>query len=124
MRPVYFWATWCGPCVAGLPEVIALNEKYHDKGLEVIGIALERSGTPEEQGYKVAKTAAGLTANYRQLLSSGEKCPVVANLRVNEIPTMILVDQDGTILWTHTQKPTTATLRELERLIRIKLNIQ
>ena len=119
-----FWGTWCGPCRETIPSLAKMQGIYAQYGLEVIGIALERSGTPEEQGYRVAKMASDLHANYRQLLSSGEKCPVVANLRVNELPHMILVDLDGTILWTHTKQPSQATLGELERLIRRRLNLQ
>jgi thiol-disulfide isomerase/thioredoxin len=37
-----FWATWCGPCVAELPNVIKAYQKYHDKGFEIIGVSLDR----------------------------------------------------------------------------------
>jgi thiol-disulfide isomerase/thioredoxin len=33
-----FWGTWCGPCVAALPKLVALHEKYKDRGLVIIGI--------------------------------------------------------------------------------------
>ena len=36
-----FWATWCGPCVGEIPNVVAAYEKYHSKGFEVIGISLD-----------------------------------------------------------------------------------
>src|SRR5688572_15539552 len=37
-----FWATWCGPCIAELPTVLAAYKKYHSKGFEIIGISLDR----------------------------------------------------------------------------------
>jgi peroxiredoxin len=40
---VDFWATWCAPCVYELPKVQKMYEKYHEKGLEVIGISLDKS---------------------------------------------------------------------------------
>jgi thiol-disulfide isomerase/thioredoxin len=37
-----FWATWCGPCVHELPNVIKVYEKQHAKGFEIIGISLDQ----------------------------------------------------------------------------------
>jgi peroxiredoxin len=36
-----FWATWCGPCVGELPNVLKTYEKHHDQGFEIIGISLD-----------------------------------------------------------------------------------
>jgi thiol-disulfide isomerase/thioredoxin len=36
-----FWATWCGPCRMEIPSFIALQNKYRDKGLEVVGVSID-----------------------------------------------------------------------------------
>jgi len=38
-----FWATWCGPCVAEMPNVKQVYDKYHPKGFEIVGISLDQS---------------------------------------------------------------------------------
>ncbi len=39
---VNFWATWCGPCLAEMPALEALYQRYHDKGLELIAVSVDR----------------------------------------------------------------------------------
>jgi thiol-disulfide isomerase/thioredoxin len=38
-----FWATWCGPCVAEMPNVIAAYERYHEKGFDILGVSFDRT---------------------------------------------------------------------------------
>lgn len=43
-----FWATWCPPCRKEIPEFVALQKEYGDKGLQFIGVAIEEKEPVEE----------------------------------------------------------------------------
>ena len=43
-----FWATWCGPCIAELPNVKAAYEAWHDKGFEILGISFDAKDMAEK----------------------------------------------------------------------------
>ncbi|MGY4498269.1 thiol-disulfide isomerase/thioredoxin [Bradyrhizobium sp. GM24.11] len=44
-----FWATWCGPCIASMPNLVSLQGKYRSNGVEVVGIAAnEQASTADE----------------------------------------------------------------------------
>jgi thiol-disulfide isomerase/thioredoxin len=38
---INFWATWCGPCVVEFPEFVAVDKKYREKGVKVVGISAD-----------------------------------------------------------------------------------
>lgn len=112
-----FWGTWCTPCRKTIPALVQLQAKHRPEELEIIGIAMEQGGRMQEQAYRVNLAAQSLGVNYRQLLSTGSQCPVATDLQITGLPTIILLDQEGNIIWRHSGVLDTRTLAELERII-------
>ncbi len=83
-----FWASWCGPCKAEMPDVIALYEKYKDRGLKVIGITV--NDTPEKSDSIVKLMGIPFPQIY-------ESKPM-SIYGITGIPHTILFAPDGTIL--------------------------
>ena len=84
-----FWASWCGPCRAEIPTVINIYNKYKDKNLNVLGIAVE--------DYHAASQAINeLGINYPQIFDSQAKG--LTAYGIGFIPYVILFGPDGTIL--------------------------
>jgi thiol-disulfide isomerase/thioredoxin len=111
-----FWGTWCGPCLRAVPEVSRLNATYGGAGLEVIGVACER-GAPADNVRKVRDTRQRLGMSYRLVMADAAGSAVEQQFHVTALPTMVLVDADGTILW----RGSPEQVRELEGMIRRRL---
>ncbi len=114
---VDFWRTDCVPCLQSLPHLKELQAKYGSYGLEVIGIANETEGSPQEQAYRVMNVCKRNGINYRQLLSTARDCPVRREFKVNFVPTLFLLDEQGFIVWQIEHSMTPAEQAELERVI-------
>jgi|GEM_PF-627437 len=87
-----FWATWCPPCMAEIPNVKSVHERYHQQGFEIIGVSADETRADLERVVK----AKGLTWPQHFEGRSGE----VPNLRrygVQHFPSMWLVDKQGII---------------------------
>ena len=87
-----FWASWCGPCRMNNPHLVKLYGKYHDKGLEILGISLDNNS----EAWRAAIGQDGIT--WRQVIDSkGWDAASAATYGVNSIPASFLVDRDGII---------------------------
>lgn len=88
-----FWASWCGPCIGELPNVVKAYELYHDKGLEIVGVSLDKD------------KASWLAA----IEQTGQKWPQMSDLKgwdcagaqiygIQSIPANVLIDSQGKIV--------------------------
>lgn len=95
---VDFWATWCGPCVAEMPNVKENYEKYHDKGFEVVGISLD-DDREKLEGF-IARNEIPWTNLFAEPNAEGEpgEQPTARHYAVSSIPTAILVGKDGKVI--------------------------
>jgi cytochrome c biogenesis protein CcmG/thiol:disulfide interchange protein DsbE len=85
-----FWATWCPPCVAEIPDFIEVEKEYHGKGVAVVGISID-SIQPSE----VAAFAKKRGINYPVLMSTDE---VAAAYGADQaVPITVVIKPDGTI---------------------------
>lgn len=88
-----FWAVWCGPCIAEMPNVKRVYDKYKDKGFDIIGISLD---TDEKRlrNYLKEKNIA-----WRQVFSGkGWQSPVSQQYGIRGIPAPWLIGRDGTLI--------------------------
>ena len=86
-----FWASWCGPCRSEITDnLVRLYAKYHDKGLNIIGIDVWDKMPDHE------KAVSDLGITYPQLIDTTRTAS--DNYGVNSIPTILLLDRQGTIV--------------------------
>ena len=108
-----FWATWCGPCVAEIPNMLRLYEEFHDQGLEIVGVSLDREKEKLEEFVEERKLPWPQT-----FPGDGEPIgwenPLATKYGIGSIPRLFLIDRDGNLVSTRLRGPTLeAKVREL-----------
>lgn len=91
-----FWATWCQPCVEEMPMLSSLQRDHADRGLRVVGIAVDE---PE----RARSFANSLGLDYLLLYGLGEAM-LIARQYGNAsgmLPYSVLIDAGGIVRWTH-----------------------
>jgi peroxiredoxin len=83
-----FWATWCPPCKAEIPDFITFQEQFGDKGFDIVGVALDKPAAIE-------RFLARSDINYTIVVGDQATAALYGN--VTSIPTTFLIDREGVI---------------------------
>jgi peroxiredoxin len=87
---INFWATWCPPCRAEMPDLVRLQRKHGKQGLQIIGITY-----PPEKKTRVREFARSLKVNYPIILGTRE---TKARFSLEEtLPLTVVINRDGKV---------------------------
>jgi len=86
---IEFWATWCSPCVAGVPHLIELNKKYQDLGLTFISLSADNSAE------KVRKFVESKKINYHVAIDHVS----ADSYGITGYPTAVVINHLGKVTW-------------------------
>jgi thiol-disulfide isomerase/thioredoxin len=93
---VDFWGTWCQPCMEALPELKRIYEKYHQRGLRVVGVLCDQKidqakALLREKGYEWPEMVD------RSMSAENDLHPIVAKYAVGAFPTLWIIDRQGVL---------------------------
>ena len=89
-----FWATWCGPCIAEIPEFNDLYNKYNSEGFEILGVSVS-------DNYKQLKKFSNkIKVDYKLLFGSSDEMGIVIQNYGGfySVPVSYLINRDGFVV--------------------------
>ena len=108
-----FWATWCGPCLREMPNVVAAYKKYHDQGFEVLGVSLDKA----DAAAKIREVTGRMGMPWPQIYDGKWwKAALAVKSNVRSIPATFLLGRDGKLRYTNARGA--AFLTAVEKLIK------
>lgn len=90
-----FWASWCKPCRIENPNVVKVYNKYHEKGLNIIGVSLDKPN--QKAKWLKAIEDDNLTWQHVSNLQFWRD-PIIKNYNVSSIPATFVLDENGVII--------------------------
>ena len=93
---VDFWATWCGPCLMTIPELIHLQDKYRDRGVVVLGISVDDPAKTDDM--QLQRFTEKYKMNYHIMRDDKDVMKMYVGDAIASIPTMCIVNREGKIV--------------------------
>jgi thiol-disulfide isomerase/thioredoxin len=87
---VDFWASWCGPCIAEMPNVVAAYKKLHEKGFEIVGVSLD-----QDKGKMEAAMQKHSMTWPQYFDGKGWQNKISSEFGIESIPAVWLLDKKG-----------------------------
>ena len=88
-----FWATFCPPCIAELPNIKRLYSEYHGKGFEIVGISLDGDDSVVARFTEQSKMA------WPQIVDQQDVEALRKKYHVDTIPSLYIIDRKGNLRW-------------------------
>ncbi len=86
-----FWATWCAPCRFTMPKMIQFHNRHRNKGVEVIGVAVDVTSKAEIEAF-----VKEMGVNYP--IAADSDATAKGAFHVKSLPTLFIIDKEGNIL--------------------------
>ena len=112
-----FWATWCPPCRAEIPDLVKLQQSFGRDKVAVIGVSVDANGTQEQIRELLGKFVRKYKINYQIVLDSEQR--LAQQYGANQfIPTTFLIDQQGKIRQTYNgARPFDVFAQDVDKLL-------
>ncbi len=90
---VDLWATWCGPCLAAVPDLQAIHNQFRDRGFTVVGVMIDQNATRIGPDFIREK----LKVSYPVVMDDDGEA-IGKQVMIQGIPLLLLIDKDGKVI--------------------------